>query len=369
MRKEFKRTSAALNAPIPMHVVDDTPRPTFGLGLMGGGSWGAFTAGVLEIIVPALERVGTIKAISGTSAGAVNGVLLGSGLNDGGAHTAIRRVNTAWEKIKSHGHILQMTHQLTDLFLPRQDRWPNLPTQFNMMSGMQQMINPFMPSIATQYISDMVKDLVPDWKSVQDGKVRIAINTILEDFATGEQQHIILDGDNLTPHGVGGSASLRELGCHMIRDTDNPNLTGKRCLDGGYKENPPIGPLQDAGVTDIVMIVLHDHLSNEASPSLGAKLYHEEIHTDVAALVLDDAGRSNIHAIEIEMANGEINGWHLNHSSKLNTSPEFIETLRDAGRMAGLKWLTENIHNLGVESTYRPHASAVATLIASGYNY
>lgn len=367
MRTDFRRQNSA--SLVPMHLVNETHRPSFGLGLMGGGSWGAYTAGALEVIVPALETIGKIKAISGTSAGAINGVLLGSGLNDGGAHIGVRRINQAWDRIKSQGTLFQLTHDLTDIFLPQKDRWPNLPSHFNTMSGIQQMMMPYMPSPALAYISDLVNDLIPNWKSVQDGPTHIAINAILEDLITREQRHVILEKESLTPDAVPASAALRELGFHTINDSPDPTINGRRCLDGGYKLNPPTQPLLDAGVTDIVMIVLHDHLSQEATPRRGAKLYHEEIHTDVAGLVLDDAGRTHIHAIEIEMANGEINGWNLNHSSKFNTSPEFIDTLREAGRQAGQKWLINNKDFLGVESSYRPHPQAVDKLIASGLNY
>jgi NTE family protein len=58
------------------------------LALQGGGSHGAFTWGVLDRLLeePGLE----IEAISGTSAGAMNGALLAYGMMIGGPDAAKR---------------------------------------------------------------------------------------------------------------------------------------------------------------------------------------------------------------------------------------------------------------------------------------
>src|SRR5258708_38002376 len=53
------------------------PPKRLSLGLQGGGSFGAFTWGVLDRL---LERDIAFDAISGASAGAVNAALLASGL-------------------------------------------------------------------------------------------------------------------------------------------------------------------------------------------------------------------------------------------------------------------------------------------------
>lgn len=372
MRNIFARKSAP-----PQIIHDEQPRPNFGLGLMGGGSWGAFTAGVLEELVPVLETIGQITAISGTSAGAVNGVLLTSGLNDGGAHEGVRRVNEIWDRLKQSGAILDLTRGFADCLprwmIPTDERWPNYPKACFNMAACVQALNPLMTTGATQMISGMVKDIVPNWKSAQTGRVVFSANTVRRHNLTGEEEHIILSGKNLTPNGVGASANLRELGTHQILDHRNPFTFLKELsytyLDGGYEQNPPLQPLLDARPTDIFMIILHDHQSEDNQPRYGKKLYHDEIHRDVASLALDDSNLMRIHAIEIEMSGGEINGWRLNDTSKFNTSPEFIDALHEAGRAAAKKWLTHNLPYLGVESTYRPHSHAVQQLIAAGFNY
>lgn len=347
---------------------DEDHHPSFGLGLMGGGSWGAFTAGVLEVIVPVLETIGKIKAISGTSAGAVNGVCLASGLHDKGAAEGVRRVNTLWDSIKQDDAVFKMTH-VFDFWSPKEDQWPNCPrVLFNMMSGIQA-INPMLGAGMTQSISHLLREVVPDWTSVQNGSVAFSANAVRRNILSGKEEHVIFSSPS-SPDTVTASAAL--FGGHQIRDIKDPQRSLEELQyvykDGGFAENPPMSPLLSPDVTDVIMIILHDHDQKKApTPHRGAKLYHEEIHIDLASIALADSNRHRIHAIEIEMSEGEINGWHLGESSKLNTSREFIETLQAAGRKAAHAWLKENAHALGFESTYRPHLHAVPDIAYMAY--
>jgi NTE family protein len=69
-----------------------TPRP-ISLGLQGGGAYGAFTWGVLDRLLDDDRLV--FDGISGTSAGAINAVVMADGMAHGGGRTgaqaALRR--------------------------------------------------------------------------------------------------------------------------------------------------------------------------------------------------------------------------------------------------------------------------------------
>lgn len=67
------------------------------LALQGGGAHGAFTWGVLDRLL-ADDDI-EIAAISGTSAGALNGAALKSGMIDGGASGARARLDWLWQEI------------------------------------------------------------------------------------------------------------------------------------------------------------------------------------------------------------------------------------------------------------------------------
>src|SRR5215469_10331007 len=73
------------------------------LALQGGGAHGAFTWGVLEQLLSD-DRL-AIEGISGTSAGAVNAVMLADGLTRGGRDEAVKRLADFWRAVSSKGNL------------------------------------------------------------------------------------------------------------------------------------------------------------------------------------------------------------------------------------------------------------------------
>ncbi|MEN8917762.1 MAG: patatin-like phospholipase family protein, partial [Octadecabacter sp.] len=67
------------------------------LALQGGGAHGAFTWGVLDRILED-DRI-EIAAISGTSAGAMNGAALKAGMLNGGREGARENLDWFWEQV------------------------------------------------------------------------------------------------------------------------------------------------------------------------------------------------------------------------------------------------------------------------------
>ena len=119
-----------LNREINPHITpvdEDVLRPRFALGLQGGGSWGAWTAGVIKVLIPALCARGTITAVSGTSAGAMNGAALVAGLNTDGPYDGVRRVEELWNNVKGYGQLFGIHPSLTQIFADSSSPWPNLP--------------------------------------------------------------------------------------------------------------------------------------------------------------------------------------------------------------------------------------------------
>ncbi len=88
------------NAPQPQQrasAPQSWPPQKLSLALQGGGSFGAFTWGVLERLLeePACE----IGAISGASVGAINATLLACGLAQGGRESARRLLTKFWQRM------------------------------------------------------------------------------------------------------------------------------------------------------------------------------------------------------------------------------------------------------------------------------
>jgi NTE family protein len=83
----------------PSVAASSAKRHRVALALQGGGSHGAFTWGVLDRLLadPKLEIIG----VTGTSAGAMNAIMLADGLVRGGPKEARARLRTFWEAVGS----------------------------------------------------------------------------------------------------------------------------------------------------------------------------------------------------------------------------------------------------------------------------
>ena len=92
-----------------------TALKTINLALQGGGAHGAFTWGVLDALLEdgRLE----IEAISGTSAGAMNGAVLMTGLTKGGPEGARKALTSFWRDVSLDGHISPNARALFDVMM------------------------------------------------------------------------------------------------------------------------------------------------------------------------------------------------------------------------------------------------------------
>ena len=82
---------------------DATVRKKINLALQGGGAHGAFTWGVLDSLLA--DRRIEIEGISGTSAGAINAVMLADGLARGGPQEARKRLADFWRAASRDGDL------------------------------------------------------------------------------------------------------------------------------------------------------------------------------------------------------------------------------------------------------------------------
>src|SRR6185312_1043307 len=85
----------------------ERPRPDgpkrINLALQGGGAYGAFTWGVLDHLLE--DGRLAFQGISGTSAGAVNAVMVADGLRRGGTDEARRRLDDFWHSASLGGDL------------------------------------------------------------------------------------------------------------------------------------------------------------------------------------------------------------------------------------------------------------------------
>src|ERR1700741_4666830 len=70
------------------------------LALQGGGSWGAYTWGVLDALLA--SRSVAVEQLSGTSAGAINAGIVASALTNGSRVRARQALRSFWLSIADH---------------------------------------------------------------------------------------------------------------------------------------------------------------------------------------------------------------------------------------------------------------------------
>ena len=103
------RTSKALL------LASDRAKKSISLALQGGGAHGAFTWGVLDAILE--DGRLAIEAITGTSAGAMNAVILADGWIEGGVDGARTQLEAFWQRVSLDGSLTEIQRSLFDRYL------------------------------------------------------------------------------------------------------------------------------------------------------------------------------------------------------------------------------------------------------------
>src|SRR4051812_22646897 len=207
----------------PLEQAKHTTNPV-SLALQGGGSFGAFTWGVLDRF---LEEDIAFDAVSGASAGAMNAVVLASGLARGGAVEARASLERFWRKVSEAGSrskLLSANPVLTTMAAQLS------PYQFNPFD-----LNPLRSILNEEADIEAVRTSSPvrlllGATRVRDGELRIFGN------------------EELTYDVVLASACLPHLHQAILID-------GEPHWDGGYAANPPLLPLMIATRVSELLVV------------------------------------------------------------------------------------------------------------------
>jgi len=299
------------------------PPPRLSLALQGGGSFGAFAWGVLDRL---LEEPVSFNAISGSSAGAVNAVLLASGMIEGGREGARSRLAKFWKRISDSAAFLSGPSPI-GVGLELVVRTLS-PYQFNPFN-----INPLREALTAEVDFGRLREqsdikLLLGATRVSDGKLRILTN------------------HELTVDAVLASACLPLLH-HAIQ------LDGEDYWDGGYAANPPLLPLVRASDAPHLLIV-------QVTPSTCARLpkspreiaarleqiqLNATLNAELEALKQGKILRLNAKLKRLRIgrisADEQFDG--LGDESAANIGWNFLERLHQGGREAANLWLMRDL--------------------------
>ncbi len=331
------------------------PNPTGGkrisLALQGGGAHGAFTWGVIDHLLEdgRLE----IAGVSGTSAGAVNAVMLADGLARGGPQAARERLATFWRAASTGGNLPVPQRAALDRML---SLMPGIPPVQSLMRGLTRYWSPYdLNPLNINPLRDLIAGLV-DFEAVR-GHRELALFVSATDVHTGAPR--IFPREEIGADAVMASAALP----FFFKAVE---IDGVPYWDGGYGANPPILPLAAATPGADVLVVQINPLEQRTTPhttqeiadrineiTFNASLAAELRAVAAIARLIDegrlkpgaDYRRTNLHRIVLD------GGPRVTPASRLNTDYEFFEMLHRAGRRAARNFLDRHFDDIGVRGT------------------
>ncbi|WP_460273708.1 patatin-like phospholipase family protein [Celeribacter sp. ULVN23_4] len=330
------------------------------LALQGGGAHGAFTWGVLDRLLEHEEI--EIAAISGTSAGALNGAALKSGLARGGRDGAKEALDGLWENMGA----------VTDM---RLNAWMSQfgPTT-EMMTRMMQASVPFafLDSIATftspyayggfyeNPLTDVVDELVCPHTGSEEGPALFISTT---NVRTGKIR--VFSGADVTTDVILASACLPEL-FQAVEITDPDTGVTDPYWDGGYTGNPALFPLFEPEFPQDVVIVNINPMERPGTPKTP-----EEIQNRINEISFNSSLLRELRAIHfvrdliaekrlppgsmkevlIHMIADDDLMQDLSARTKLVPSPLLLSRMKEAGRAACDGFLEAHFEDLGARAS------------------
>jgi NTE family protein len=289
------------------------PRPALALGLQGGGALGAFTWGVLDGLLAAPDFA--CAAASGASAGAVNAVLLASGLMQGGPARAREVLRQFWERAsrKTPAYSGPALGAWLDYWRERMmapAALPVSPYHFNPLNH-----NP---------LRDILADLVDFDLLRRPEAPRLYVSAT--DVGTGKAR--TFGNGEISLEAVLASACLPQL-FHAVE------IGGRHYWDGGFTANPPVEPLQKlARRARLLFVILNASAAPElpkSAPGIANRL-HQIMGNATLFRELKGVGRYE----KIELADYA----RLDSAgAKLNNDWAFLQHLMALGQGAARDWL------------------------------
>ena len=337
---------------------DSSPsgKKAISLALQGGGAHGAFTWGVLDHLLE--DGRFTISGISGTSAGAMNAVMLADGLARGGAEEARKRLEEFWRAASLSGDLPAVQRTVIDRlfsFVP----FENSPAQL-WFNALARFLSPYdLNPLNINPLKQLIERFV-DFEAIracQSPKLYISATNV----HTGHLR--VFSQEKLNADVVVASACLPFL----FRAVE---LDGVPYWDGGYMGNPAIFPLFAVKETEDVIIVQINPIERRTTPTssqeimnrineivFNSSLIGELRAIDFVARLIDQGrlphgtGPGQYRRIKLHRISLDDSFRKLSAESKLSSDYDFFVMLRNGGRRAARNFLDAHFADIGVKST------------------
>ncbi|EJN11189.1 putative esterase of the alpha-beta hydrolase superfamily [Bradyrhizobium sp. YR681] len=312
----------SITAPLVPEQVCSKPWPPrrVSLALQGGGTFAAFSWGVLERLLE--EKTIEIDTISGASAGAINALLLACGLAEGGREAARARLNRFWVRLMHEASFRSL--MLVGGFSPAGSSVAFGPT---LRSGQ---FDPFDLDPLRQALSRDINFAV--LRDAACPKLLIAATRIRD----GQQQ--IFRNDDITADVALASTCPPLVHCAV-------EIDGESYWDGGYGGNPPLVKLvQGSAATDVLLVQVTPSRDSYVPITLAAIdrrldqiAANAVLNAEIAAIEWAQSDAAPSLRLSRIAAEDFVDGLAQRSSTDLGRG--FIRTLHRSGREAAERWL------------------------------
>jgi NTE family protein len=326
------------------------------LALQGGGAHGAFTWGVLDKLLED-GRI-DIEGISGTSAGAINAVVLAYGHMRGGNDGAREALQSFWRAVSATGMIGTSVARLPWAGLSMLGWQVQDTLTFNWFETLTRMVSPYQFNPFNLNPLRHILDRSVDFPALQrDAAMKLfisATNVRTNQLRVFHTREVSLDA-------VMASACLPFV-------FQAVEIDGEQYWDGGYMGNPPLFPLcYHTQSRDVIVVhinpIVRDQLPTSATDilnrineiSFNSSLLREFRAMAFVNKLLDDGWLKDeyqdrlkpvfIHSIRADQALAD-----ASVASKFNLDWSFLTALRDRGRQTAAAWLAEHAASINCRS-------------------
>jgi len=327
-------------------------RKSINLALQGGGAHGAFAWGAIDTLL-ADGRI-DIEAISATSAGAMNAVVLADALTDGDRDHARERLTAFWKAIADAGAKYNPVKPLRD--------WTGraLPIEQSPFYWMfDTMIRLFSPYQLNPMNFNPLRDVLNqhvDFEKLRSTK-GVNVHLCATNVETGKVR--IFNRDELTADTVLASACLPFL-------FQTIEIEGSNYWDGGYIGNPAIFPLIYASKSCDVVIIHINPIVRRGVPKTAPEIlnrineisFNSSLMREMRAIafVTRLISQEKLKASEMKqmlihsIRDDEVMTAH-SIASKMSPDWEFLCSLRDSGSAVTERWMRAHYRDIGARSS------------------
>ena len=333
-------------------------RKKISLGLQGGGTYGAFTWGVLDRLLQE-ERL-DIVSLSGASAGAINAAVVADGWAHGGGPEGARRaLDRFWRALGGTALFSPLQRTPLDHLAGGYTMSHSPAYQLMEMAGALMgpvMEIPFTTNPLRHFLSAMI-----DFERVR-GCDKLGVYISATEINSGRGK--IFVREEMDVQRLLASACLPTVFAAVQVD-------GASYWDGSYAANPPLAPLVDAADAQDLLIVQINPIGRSEVPRSMADIsnraneiaFNTSFVREVNALLhthavpSEEGGAAITYApvrLHLVTANDFLGDYSI--SSKFNAEPAFLQMLHDRGVAAAEAWIARDLDHVGLRSTLDPAA-------------